>query len=163
MALGRPPNVEPLNLQSAGVELDPKGFVKVNEHHFTNVERIYAIGDVTNHPQLTPVAIKAGRILAEYLFNGRQDLVMDYSNIPTVIFSHPPIGYVGLSEEQARAKFGERVKIYKSKFTNMFYSLAKDDSKKLQTLMKLICAIEDDGTERVVGSHAIGRGIDEMI
>lgn len=163
MALGRPPNVEPLNLQSAGVDLDSKGFVKVNENHFTNVENVYAIGDVINRPQLTPVAIKAGRILAEYLFNGRKDLVMNYNNIPTVIFSHPPIGYVGLSEEQARTKHGDRVKVYKSKFTNMFYSLAKEDGKKLQTLMKLICAIEDDGTERVVGSHAIGRGIDEMI
>lgn len=105
--------------------------MKIDENHFTNVPGIYAIGDVTKHPQLTPVAIKAGRILAEYLFNDRKDLKMSYKNIATVIFSHPPIGYVGLPEEQARKQYGDKVKVYKSKFTNMFYSLAKDDNKKL--------------------------------
>ena len=89
---------------------------------------------------------------------------MSYDNIATVIFSHPPIGYVGLNEEEAKKKHGEEnVKIYKSKFTNMFYSLAKDDSKKLQTLMKLICLKQDDGSEKIVGCHSIGRGVDEMM
>jgi len=89
---------------------------------------------------------------------------MNYNNIATVIFSHPPIGLVGLTEVQAIAKFGiEKVKVYKSKFTNMFYSLALDDKKKLSTLFKLICRIRDDGEEEIVGCHSIGKGIDEMI
>ena len=89
---------------------------------------------------------------------------MNYQNIATVIFSHPPIGIVGMTETEAIEKFGsEKVKVYKSKFTNMFYSLAKDDKKKLSTLIKLMCHLRDDGQEQVVGCHAIGRGIDEMI
>ena len=125
---------------------------------------VYAIGDVTNNIQLTPVAIKAGRIVAERVFNGRHDLKMNYHNIPTVIFSHPPIGSVGLTEGQAIAKFGaDKVKVYRSKFVNMFYSLAKDDSKKMGTLFKLICHIEESGAERLVGCYCIGKGVDEMI
>lgn len=89
---------------------------------------------------------------------------MNYENIATVIFSHPPIGYVGMTEAQAIEKFGQdKVKVYKSKFTNMFYSLALDDNKKLGTLLKLICQITDDGDEKVVGCHGIGRGVDEMM
>jgi glutathione reductase (NADPH) len=89
---------------------------------------------------------------------------MSYSNIATVIFSHPPIGCVGLTEASAKQSFGEdKVKVYRSKFTNMFYSLAKDDSHKLQSLFKIICHLEDDGQERVVGVHATGRGIDEIM
>eukprot|EP00347_Sterkiella_histriomuscorum_P010522 403375964 len=162
VAIGRPQLLQGLNLEAAGVEIE-KGAVKVDENHFTNVPGIYAIGDVTKHIQLTPVAIKAGRILSEYLFNERKDLRMNYDNIPTVIFSHPPIGYVGLSEQQARKEFGDKVKVYKSKFVNMFYSLAKDDQKKLNTLMKLICVVQEDGQEKIVGCHCIGRNIDEMM
>ena len=163
LALGRPPANKGIGLEDIGVELE-KGFVKIDEHHYTSVPNIYAIGDVTNRIQLTPVAIKAGRILAERLFNNRTDLVMNYENIATVIFTHPPIGVVGHTEASAKKTFGEeKVKVYKSQFTNMFYSLAKSDSLKLSTLFKLICAIEDDGTERLVGCHCIGKGVDEMI
>jgi glutathione reductase (NADPH) len=89
---------------------------------------------------------------------------MDYNNIATVIFSHPPIGSVGLTEGQAKNKFGEaNIKVYRSKFVNMFYSLAKDDSKKLGTLMKLVCHLQPDGEEKIVGCHCVGRGVDEMI
>ena len=163
LALGRPPANKGIGLEEIGVELE-KGFVKVDEHHNTSVPNIYAIGDVINRIQLTPVAIKAGRILSERIFNNRTDLIMNYDNIATVIFSHPPIGVVGHTEASAKALYGEgKVKVYKSKFTNMFYSLAKSDSLKLSTLFKLICAIEDDGTERLVGCHTLGKGVDEMV
>lgn len=83
---------------------------------------------MTNNIQLTPVAVKAGRIVAERIFNNRKDLKMNYDDIATVIFSHPPIGMVGLTEAQAKAKFGDqKIKVYRSKFVNMFYSLAKDE------------------------------------
>ena len=125
---------------------------------------VYAIGDVTNQVQLTPVAIKAGRITAERIFNDRADLVMDYSNIATVIFSHPPIGCVGLTEANARKQYGgDKVKVYRSKFTNMFYSLVKEDCHKLGTLFKLICIDTLDAQEKIVGCHCIGKGVDEMM
>lgn len=106
LAQGREPNTAPLGLAEVGIQLEPNGAVKVDDFQNTNVPGVYAIGDVTNNIQLTPVAIKAGRIVAERVFNGRPDLMMDYSNIATVIFSHPPIGCVGLTEGQAKAKFG---------------------------------------------------------
>ncbi len=113
---------------------------------------------------MTPVAIRAGRILSERLFNGRSDLQMNYNNIATVIFSHPPIGLVGLSEAAAVEKYGQdKIKVYRSKFTNMFYSLALEDKKKLSTLFKLVCLIREDGSELIVGCHCIGRGADEML
>ena len=98
IALGRSANTEWMNLEKVGIELEPNGAVKVDEYQNTNVPGVYAIGDVTNNIQLTPVAIKAGRIVAERVFNGKTDLKMDYNNIATVIFSHPPIGSVGLTE-----------------------------------------------------------------
>lgn len=126
---------------------------------------VYAIGDVTaGAPQLTPVAIRAGRILAERLFNNKPALKMCYDKIATVIFSHPTIGTVGLSEEAAIAKHGaDKVKVYRSKFTNMFFSPALTDEKKHRSLFKVICALEADGIERVVGCHCIGRNVDEMM
>lgn len=162
-ALGRPPKVKNLGLEEIGVEV-VKGAIKVDDHHNTTVPGIYAIGDVISRPQLTPVAIRAGRILSERLFNNRTDLKMNYENIATAIFSHPPIGLVGLTESQAVERYGtEKVKVYRSKFTNMFYSLAKEDKKKLSTLFKLICLIREDGQEQIVGCHCIGRGADEML
>lgn len=102
--------------------------------------------------------------MAERLFNNRTDLKMDYNNIASVVFSHPPIGYVGLTESEAKKRFGEdKIKVYRSKFTNMFYSLALSDEKKLGTLFKLICLASDDGQEKLVGCHCIGRGVDEMM
>lgn len=165
LALGRTPNVEALGLKEVGIELESNGAVKVDEDHNTNVAGVYAIGDVTNNIQLTPVAIKAGRIVAERVFNNRTDLRMNYNNIATVIFSHPPIGSVGLTEGQAKAKYGlANVKIYRSKFVNMFYSLAQEDSKKMGTLFKLVTANTPDGKEElVVGAHGHGKGIEEMM
>lgn len=129
-ALGRPPNVEPLELDKAGVEV-VKGAIKVDEFQNTNVPKIYAIGDATNQVNLTPVAIRQGRLVSERIFNNQTDFKMCYDNIATVIFSHPPIGTVGLSEAQAIEKFGgEKVKVYKSNFINMFYSPGQSDQMK---------------------------------
>ena len=165
VALGRPPNVEPLKLDNAGVKIDKSGLVIVDEFQNTNVEGIYAIGDIAlGTPQLTPVAIRAGRILSERLFNNRTDLKMCYDNIATVIFSHPTIGVVGLTEEQAKAKFGDdKVKVHRSKFTNMFFSPALTQEKKHQSLFKIICHEEKEGVQKVVGCHCIGKGVDEMM
>lgn len=125
---------------------------------------IYAIGDIIKQPQLTPVAIRAGRITVERIFNNKPTLKMDYNNIPTVIFSHPPIGECGMHEESAKKAFGEgNVKVYKSKFTNMFYSLAEEEKLKQKSLFKVICHMTSDNKEKVVGVHAIGKGIDELI
>ena len=107
--------------------------------------------------QLTPVAIAAGRKLAHRLFNG-EDLKLDYENIPTVVFSHPPIGTCGITEAEARAKFGDdQIKVYTSTFTPLYHALTQ---RKQLTRMKLVCAGPD---EKVVGLHMIGRGCDEML
>merc|ERR1719231_1337710 len=162
-ALGRPPNFEPLKLDNAGVKVE-NGAIAVDEFQNTNVPGIYAIGDVTNQVTLTPVAIRQGRLVSERIFNAKPDLKMCYDNIATVIFSHPPIGTVGFSEEQAVAKFGQdSVKAYKSKFINMFFSPAMTPEKKQDSLFKVICHTEADGKERVVGCHCIGKGVDEMM
>ena len=165
IALGRPPNVEPLQLQNAGVKTDKQGLIVVDEFQNTSVPNVYAIGDVAaGTPQLTPVALRCGRILSERLFNGKKDLKMCYDNIATVIFSHPPIGVVGLTEKDAIAKFGaDKVKVYKSKFINMFFSPAAGPEKKHYTLFKIICHLESDTIQRVVGCHCIGRNVDEMM
>ena len=129
-AIGRPPNTEPLKLEVAGVEV-VKGAVKVDEYQNTNVPGIYAIGDVTNQVSLTPVAIRQGRIVSERLFNNKPDLKVCYDNIATVIFSHPVIGSVGVSEDQAIEKWGaDKIKCYRSKFINMYYSPALTQEKK---------------------------------
>ena len=169
VAIGRPPNVEPLALQNTGVQV-AKGAIVVDEFQNTAVNGVYAIGDVTNQITLTPVAIRAGRILSERLFNGRQGLKMDYNNVATIIFSHPPIGTVGLSERDAKAKHGDdKIKVFPSgSFTNMFYSPAAPEQK-LSSLFKIVCLVtgEDNGKDyrhlKVIGVHGIGRGIDEMM
>ncbi|ELU70672.1 glutathione-disulfide reductase, partial [Streptococcus pneumoniae PNI0007] len=120
-ATGRRPNVKSLQLEKAGVTLNERGFIQVDEYQNTVVEGIYALGDVTGEKELTPVAIKAGRTLSERLFNGKTTAKMDYSTIPTVVFSHPAIGTVGLTEEQAIKEYGQdQIKVYKSSFTSMY-------------------------------------------
>jgi len=102
--------------------------------------------------------------VSERIFNNKPNLKVCYDNIATAIFSHPPIATVGLSEKAAKAKFGEdKVKCYKSDFINMYYSPAKTQDKKLRSLFKVICHIEEDGTERVKGVHLIGKNVDEML
>ncbi len=156
-AVGRRPNTDGLGLENAGVETDARGFVTVDKYQTTNVDHIFGLGDVTGCPALTPVAIAAGRRLADRLYGGMEDRHLDYELIPTVIFSHPPMGTIGMTEEQARANFGDDVKVYTSGFTAMYYALGE---KKQRSVMKLITAGAD---ERIVGCHIIGDGADEML
>jgi glutathione reductase (NADPH) len=157
-AIGRTPNVLDLGLELAGVKLDAEGFVAVDGLQNTSTPGIYAVGDVTGQAELTPVAIAAGRRLADRVFGGQTDRHLRYDVIPTVVFSHPPIGTVGLSEREARERHpGEPVRVYQSEFVSMFYALM---DKKPRTAMKLVCLGSD---ERVVGCHVIGLGADEMI
>ncbi len=156
-AIGREPNIAGLDADKAGVETDEWGNVPVDDFQQTNVEHIFALGDVTGRTALTPIAIAAGRRLADRLYGGMEGRHLDYKLIPTVIFSHPPIGTVGMTEEKARAVHGDAVKVYTSSFTPMYYALG---DKKQRSSMKLITVGDD---ERVVGCHVIGDGADEMM
>lgn len=157
-AVGRKANVHQLNLEAAGVELTERGFIQVDEYQNTTTAGIYALGDVSGEKELTPVAIKAGRTLAERLFNGKTDAKMDYELIPTVVFSHPAIGSIGLIQEQAEVKYGvENIKVYQSTFAGMYSAITVH---RQMTKLKLITLGEE---EKVIGLHGIGGGIDEMI
>ena len=126
--------------------------------YFSFFFSIYAVGDVTGKWQLTPVAIAAGRRLAHRIFNNESGLKLDYENIPTVVFSHPPIGTCGITEKEAREKYGDdQIKIYKSSFTPLYHAMTQ---RKQLTKMKLVCTGPE---EKVVGLHMIGRGCDEML
>ncbi len=156
-AIGRAANTNSLNASAAGIEMDAHGFIPTDDYQKTNVDHIFALGDVTGRDALTPVAIAAGRRLADRLYNGMTDRRLEYHTIPTVVFSHPPIGTVGLTEDEARKEYGEDVKVYETRFNPMVYAFSTD---KVQTAMKLIVVGED---ERVVGCHLIGDGVDEMM
>lgn len=158
-AIGRHPATDAINLDITGVETNERGYIKVDEYQETNVKGIYCVGDIMEGGvELTPVAVKAGRQLSERLFNNKPDAKMDYNLIPTVVFSHPPIGTIGLTEAQAKAEFGEdNVKVYTSGFTAMYTAVT---SHRQPCKMKLVCAGDD---EKVVGLHAIGFTVDEMI
>ncbi|WP_019934542.1 glutathione-disulfide reductase [Oceanimonas smirnovii] len=157
-AIGRRPLTGSLNLESAGVELDDKGYIKVDEYQNTSAPGVYAVGDNIGYVELTPVAVKAGRQLSERLFNNKPDAKMDYELVPTVVFSHPPIGTMGLSEPQARERFGDdKVKVYTSSFTAMYTAVTQH---RQPCKMKLVCAGDD---EKVVGIHGIGFGMDEIL
>ena len=156
-AIGRNPNTEGLGLEDAGVTVDERGYLPTDKYQQTNVENIFALGDVTGRAQLTPVAIAAGRRLADRLYGGMRGRHLEYHTIPTVIFSHPPIGTVGLTEAEAREAYGDEVKIYTSGFTPMYFALGE---KKQRSVMKMITVGADD---KVVGCHVIGDGADEMM
>lgn len=156
-ATGRRPNTDALGLDAIGVSRKPNGSIPVDAYQNTNIPHIYAIGDITEQMQLTPVAIAAGRKLAARLFNQQDNAKLDTNNIPTVMFTHPPIGSVGYTESQAQAEFGQDITIYRTTFTPMLRTFAKHKPK---TLMKLICHGKD---ERVVGIQMIGDGVDEML
>jgi glutathione reductase (NADPH) len=156
-AAGRLANTADLGLDTAGVSLDAAGNIAVDALQTTSAERTYAIGDVTGRAQLTPVAIAAGRKLADRLFGGEPDAKLDYENIPRVVFSHPPIGTVGLTEEEARERHGDDVKVYAARFTALYHALT---TRKTGTAMKLVCV---GPNERVVGLHVIGIGADELL
>ncbi|HSN70877.1 MAG TPA: FAD-dependent oxidoreductase, partial [Steroidobacteraceae bacterium] len=142
---------------AAGIHCDDFGFVPTDDWQNTNVERVYAIGDVTGREALTPVAIAAGRRLADRVFGGQPERRLDYELIPTVIFSHPPIGTVGLTEKQARERHGDAVEVYTSSFVPMYYALSE---RKHRASMKLVTVGPE---ERIVGAHVIGQGADEML
>lgn len=158
-AIGRHPATDKINLAAAGVETNDRGYIKVDEYQNTNVPGIYCVGDIMEGGiELTPVAVKAGRQLSERLFNGKADAKMDYNLVPTVVFSHPPIGTIGLTETEAKAQYGEEnVKVYTSSFTAMYTAVTQH---RQPCKMKLVCAGED---EKVVGLHGIGYTVDEMI
>jgi len=156
-AIGREANSDTLALDAAGVMTDERGFIPVDKFQTTNVGHISAIGDVTGAQALTPVAIAAGRRLADRIYGGMEGRHLDYRLVPTVIFSHPPMGTVGMTEAEARAEHGDALKVYLSRFTPMYYALGEQ---KQTSVMKLITAGDD---ERIVGCHVIGDGADEMM
>jgi glutathione reductase (NADPH) len=140
------------------VETDRRSYLPVDKFQQTNVPNILAVGDVTPNIQLTPVAIAAGRRLAMRLFNGEKDLYLDYDTIPSVVFSHPALASVGLTEKQASDQYGEHnVKAYSSEFTPMIYAMTEH---KVKTMIKLVCAGED---EKIVGIHMLGQDVDEIL
>ncbi len=157
-AIGRRPNIDGLGLERVGVETTAAGEIAVDPYQNTNVPGVYALGDVTGRWMLTPVAIAAGRRLAERLFGGEPEARLAYENIPTVVFSHPPIATVGLTEDEARVFYGHgTVTVYQTRFTNMLYAVTKH---KPATAMKLVTVGEQ---EKLVGCHVIGANADEMI
>lgn len=158
-AIGREPATDTLNLAAAGVSTDDAGFIRTDAYQNTNVPGIYAVGDVTGEAQLTPVAVKAGRLLAERLFNkALPDAKMDYNLIPTVVFSHPPIGTIGLTEQQAQQQYGvANIKVYRSSFAAMYNAITPH---RALSTFKLICTGAD---EKIVGLHGIGEGMDEIL
>ena len=156
-AVGRAPNTAELDTAAAGIRTDKSGFIPTDDYQKTNVDNIFALGDVTGREALTPVAIAAGRRLADRLYGGMDGRHLEYRLIPTVIFSHPTIGTVGMTEDEARTEYGDDIKIYTSAFTPMYYALGED---KERTMMKLITTGPDD---RIVGCHVIGDGADEML
>ena len=157
-AIGRAANTSGFGLEKTGVKLTEKGTIYSDEFENTSVPGIYALGDVTGKLDLTPVAVKAGRQLSERLFNNKADAKLDYTDVATVVFSHPVIGSVGLTEEKAVAKYGaENIKVYKSSFTPMYTALGYN---RQPSTMKLVTLGED---EKIIGLHGIGYGVDEMI
>jgi len=156
-AIGRESNVTSLGLAAAGVARGPDGVVATDAWQDTNVAGIHAIGDVTGRSALTPVAIAAGRRLADRLFGGEPDARLDYRLIPTVVFSHPPIGTVGLTESEARAEYGAATEVFRHDFMPMYHGFT---ARRRRAEVKLVTA----GPERrIVGLHAFGMGSDELL
>jgi glutathione reductase (NADPH) len=153
-ATGRLPNVLGLDLEKAGVELTPHYAVKVDEYSRSSVDNIYAVGDVTNRLNLTPVAIREGHAFADTVFGGR-DIKVDHMNVPTAVFSQPEIGTVGMTEAEAReASLG--IDIYKTTFRPMRHTITGRDER---MLMKLVV---DSGSDKVLGCHIVGPDAGEM-
>ena len=154
-ATGRIPNTKGLGLDTAGVEMDDKGAIKVDAHNRSSCESIYAIGDVTNRVQLTPVAIREGQAFADTVYGGKPTVV-DYDNIPSAVFSHPPLAGVGMTESEAKQKLGS-VAVYSSDFRPMKNVLAGRNER---ALYKMVC---DGETGRIVGLHMIGPDVPEIL
>ncbi|GAB3514393.1 glutathione-disulfide reductase [Pseudoxanthomonas daejeonensis] len=157
LATGRRPNSDGIGLEALGVQIDERGAIVVDAYEDTSVPGIHAVGDVTGKLELTPVAIAAARRLMDRLFGGRAGAKLDYENVPTVVFSHPPLGTVGLTEEQARERHGDAVKVYTSRFRPMLTALVDSPQR---SLFKLVCVGKE---ERVVGIHLLGEAADEIL
>ena len=157
-AIGRSPKTTGINIEATGIEVNERGYIPVDKFQNTSIPGIYAVGDNIGKVELTPVAVAAGRRLSERLFNNKPEEHLDYDNVATVVFSHPTIGTVGLSEQAARQQYGgEKVKVYTSQFTAMYSALTQY---RQPSRMKLIAVGKD---EKIVGIHCIGHGSDEML
>lgn len=156
-AVGRRPATAGLGLEVAGVATDERGFIVTDRLQNSSVAHVHAIGDVTGREPLTPVAIAAGRRLADRIFGGMAERHLDYGNIPSVVFAHPPLATCGLSEQAARERFGEAVKIYRAEFVPMYHAMT---THKPKARMKLVTVGAD---EKVVGCHLSGPGADEIL
>lgn len=157
LAVGRGANTAGLGLQQAGVDVDASGQVVVDAYQRSSIPHITAVGDVTGQLTLTPVAIAAARRAMDRVFGGRADARLDYGNVPSVVFAHPPLAAVGLTEAQAREQHGDEVHVYRSRFRPMLQALA---DRPRHSLFKLVCVGED---RRVVGIHLLGEGADEIL
>ena len=155
-ATGRSPNTHGLGLEQAGVAVDAKGAISVDAQQNTSLPGVLAVGDVTGKVTLTPVAIAAARRLMDRLYGGQPDARLDYANVPSVVFAHPPLASVGLSEEAARQRL-EQVSVHYSRFRPMLQALADGP---MRSLFKLVCAGPD---KKVVGIHLLGEGADEIL
>ncbi|URL57391.1 glutathione-disulfide reductase [Luteibacter flocculans] len=156
-AVGRHANTATLDIDRIGLRTGSEGHIEIDDYQNTNVPGVYAVGDVTQRLALTPVAVAAGRKLADRLFGGKPEAKLDYQNIPSVVFSHPPLGTIGMSEEQAREHYGADVHLYKQAFVPMQLALA---GRPMTTRFKLICV----GAEsRIVGMQMLGPGVDEIL
>jgi glutathione reductase (NADPH) len=156
-AVGRSARTDDLELEPLGIETNERGHIPVDAFQNTQAPGVYAIGDVTGEMELTPVAVAAGRLLARRLFGNEPEAKLDYADVPTVVFSHPPIGSVGLTEAGARKLYGDDVRVFVSRFVNMYHAVTR---RRPQTAMKLVTV----GVEqRVVGVHIVGRGADEIL
>lgn len=157
-AIGRKPATDNLNLSAAGVDVNQWGFIEVDDYQNTTVPHIYSVGDDTEAPALTPVAVAAGRRLAERLFNNKPHECMDFTNIPTVVFTHPPIGTVGLTEPEAIRVYGQdNITVYHSTFTSMYTAVT---THRQPCRMKLVC---EGKHQKIIGIHGIGYGMDEIL
>lgn len=155
-ATGRENCIDGIGLEQAGVDTR-NGIIVTDEYQNTNVEGIYAVGDITGRAQLTPVAVAAGRKLADRLFDNQTEARFEYDLIPTVMFSHPPIATVGMTEGEARDKFGDDVRVYQSRFVPMYHAVTE---RRPRSAMKIVTV---GAIEKVVGLHIIGQGADEML
>ena len=156
-ATGRRPNSDGFGVEQVGIAIDAKSHIVVDAFQNTNVPGIYAVGDVTAHEALTPVAIAAARRLMDRVFGGDAEAKIDYRDIATVVFAHPPVGKVGMTEAEARLQHGDKVRVYRAGFRPMLHALADSPQR---SLFKLVCVGED---ERVVGIHLLGEGADEIL
>jgi glutathione reductase (NADPH) len=156
-AVGRVPNSERLGLEALGVARDQAGHILVDAFQNTSVSGIYAVGDVTDRWALTPVALAAGRTLADRLIGGDTNARFDDSAVPSVVFSEPPLGMVGLTEQHARARYGDDIVVHSGRYTPLMFMVA---GRTQQSVVKVVCAGVD---RKVVGIHVLGPGSDELL